>query len=522
MGDRKDVALDVVLAAESSYPHHVGRLPRTPLVLAAVLALTTLGLLGLAAPAGAAAVCTFDPTTGIITVTLAASETATISRVTDSIALDGVPCGVATVTTTETIQVTGTGPGDEVTIDLSGGAFAPGKTAEADGGDSEIEFVVDLGSGTPIGKVHLLGSAGSDAITIGDGGVNLNAAEAVGDADVTFTNPVTLDAEGGSGDDTLSAAGGGATGAALAGVILHGGDGNDVLSGAAGGDVLTGDAGTDTVDYAGATQSVSLDLGLGTATIGGGAPDQLATIENANGSPGDDHMIGDTGPNVLSGADGNDVLEGSTGDDTLDGGAGADTADYTAAPQGLILNLAGGKAIGDGTDILRSIDNVIGSAFNDDMVGDAGPNILLGGGGNDVLDGSAGDDTLDGGSGNDTADFGGSTKGGKVDRNAGTATGAAGTDTLTSIENAKGTNKADNIRGSDGPNTLNGRGGPDVIHGRAGRDVITGGSGNDFLVGGDGGDTITGGPGKDQIDGGKGHDTCKGGPDPDSWTGCES
>ncbi len=521
MASRKDVALDVVLAAESGYPHHVRRLPRTPLVLAAVLGLTSLGLLGLSVPAGAAAVCAFDPVSGIVTVTLAASESATITRITDSIALDGAPCDVATVTTTDTIQVTGTGPGDEVTIDLSGGAFAPGKTAEADGGDSEIEFVVDLGSGTPIGKVHILGSAGSDSITIGDGGVNLNAAEAVGDADVTFTNPVALDADGGSGDDILSAAGGGGTGAALAGVTLHGSGGDDVLLGAAGSDVLIGDDGTDTVDYSGAAQSVSLDLGLGIATVGSGASDQLATIENANGSPGDDHMIGDAGSNVLSGGDGNDVLDGSAGDDTLDGGAGADTADYTAAPQGLILNLAGGKAIGDGTDILKSIDNVIGSAFNDDMVGDAGPNILLGGDGNDVLDGSAGDDTLDGGPGNDTVNFASSTQGVKVDLKAGTATGA-GTDTLMSIENAKGTNKADNIRGSDGPNTLNGRGGPDVIHGLAGRDVITGGSGNDFLVGGDGGDTITGGPGKDQLDGGKGHDTCKGGPDPDSWTGCES
>lgn len=505
----------------SGYPHHVRRLPRTPLVLAAVLALTTLGLLGLASPAGAAAVCAFDPTTGIVTVTLAASEAATISRMADAIALDGVACGTATVTTTDTIQVTGTGPSDEVTIDLSGGAFAPGLTTETDGGDSEIEFVVDLGSGTPIGAVHLLGGAGSDAITIGDAGVNLNAAEAVGDADVTFTNPVTLDVDGGAGDDTLSAAGGGGTGAALAGVTLHGGDGDDVLSGASGGDVLMGDAGTDTVDYSGATQSVSLDLGLGTATVGGGTPDQLTTIENANGSPGDDQMIGDAGPNVLSGGDGNDVLDGSAGDDRLDGGAGTDTADYSAAPQGLILNLAGGKAIGDGTDILLSIDNVIGSAFDDDMVGDAGANILLGGDGNDVLDGAEGDDTLDGGPGNDTADFGSSTTGVTVDLKAGTATGA-GADTLTSIENATGTDKADNIQGSDGPNTLDGRGGPDVIHGRAGRDVISGGSGNDFLVGGDGGDTITGGRGRDQLDGGKGHDTCKGGPDPDSWTGCES
>ena len=106
---------------------------------------------------------------------------------------------------------------------------------------------------------------------------------------------------------------------------------------------------------------------------------------------------------------------------------------------------------------------------------------LDGGLGNDFLQGTLGNDTLNGGAGNDTASFvnafsGGSTTGVTVDLNTqGVAqnTVAAGTDTLTGIENLVGSALNDTLTGDGNDN------------------VIEGGLGNDVLVGGVGVDTAS-------------------------------
>ncbi|HZF96445.1 MAG TPA: M10 family metallopeptidase C-terminal domain-containing protein [Allosphingosinicella sp.] len=104
--------------------------------------------------------------------------------------------------------------------------------------------------------------------------------------------------------------------------------------------------------------------------------------------------------------------------------------------------------------------------------------VLDGGEGNDFLQGTLANDILDGGNGNDTASFahafsGGSTTGVTVDLNIqGVAqdTVAAGSDTLTGIENLVGSALND---------TLVGNGGDNVIEGGLGNDVLAGGAGND-------------------------------------------
>jgi Ca2+-binding RTX toxin-like protein len=55
------------------------------------------------------------------------------------------------------------------------------------------------------------------------------------------------------------------------------------------------------------------------------------------------------------------------------------------------------NTINAGTDTLTSIENLVGSDFNDTLTGDAGANKLEGGVGNDTLNGGLGNDTLDGG-----------------------------------------------------------------------------------------------------------------------------
>ncbi|ACJ00957.1 calcium-binding protein [Rhodospirillum centenum] len=87
--------------------------------------------------------------------------------------------------------------------------------------------------------------------------------------------------------------------AAVPGLHLTGGDGDDSLTGGAGNDTLEGGAGNDTL-------------------LGGDGDDSLS------GGDGDDLLIGGAGNDMLDGGAGNDTLLGGPGDDTLDGGGGFD------------------------------------------------------------------------------------------------------------------------------------------------------------------------------------------------------
>ncbi len=200
--------------------------------------------------------------------------------------------------------------------------------------------------------------------------------------------------------------------------LIHGSDGNDTLIGGAGSDTLIGGAGDDsmdggsgldTVSYATAAGGVTVDLAAGTAT--GQGTDIVSGFETVIGSAFDDVLIGDdfanmlvggAGDDMLRGGGGSDTLLGGSGNDTLDGGAGFDVANFSSSAAAVHADLAAGLAIGDGTDVLISIEGLFGSAHNDVLRGDAGNNWLWGGDGDDVLDGGAGHDNLRGGAGNDT------------------------------------------------------------------------------------------------------------------------
>jgi Ca2+-binding RTX toxin-like protein len=328
---------------------------RRVIVPASIMAV--LAVLLIQRASAAATSCAFDAASATITVTVGPTGSTTVSRMVDTIAVDGAPCldavttDVATVTTTDTITVTGTGEGNQLTIDLSGGAFAPGKTPEADAADSEIEWSVDLG---PNGTVSVLGGAGNDAITVGADGINLNAVEALGDADVVLANTPVIGIDGGSGDDQLSAAGGQGTGATVGGVTLGGGDGDDFVDGGLGGDVLSGGEGTDTLDFRTATDGVQVDLLAGTATATG--IDTVAEFENVKGSGFADNVMGDGGPNTISAGGGDDTIHGSAGADVIRGGDGLD-AIYG----------------GDDDDLLR------GGTGKDQILGGAGQDLCAGG-----------------------------------------------------------------------------------------------------------------------------------------------
>lgn len=240
--------------------------------------------------------------------------------------------------------------------------------------------------------------------------------------------------------------------------------------------------------------------------------EEVATVsgspgnDSLNGTSGADLILGQAGNDTLNGGGGNDTLVGGLGADRLDGGTGTDTADYALSAAAVTVNLLGGTGLGGDAqgDVLISIENVAGSAFNDVITGNGAANLLEGAAGNDALYGGGGSDTLRGGAGNDTLDGGAgsdSLVGGDgidtanyaasslaVNVNLATGSGAGGDaagDTLTGIEFAVGSAFADTLTGSAAENWLWGGAGNDAIYAGDSNDTLSGGAGADTLYGGE-------------------------------------
>ena len=347
------------------------------------------------------------------------------------------------------------------------------------------------------------GMAGNDYIDGGAGSDNIRYdrdADFGGLAAVTVNLATGTAIDGFGSTDTLIAIEG-AWLSKNADSFLGNDSGNFVL-GLAGNDTLNGGGGQDRVIYDrdavfGGNAGVSIDLKSGTAIDGFGNTDTLIGFERARGTNFADKWQGGDAPlpSVLDtyefqGLDGADLIvagaysvyvEPGAGNDTITGGAGSDQisyAEYTGSA-GVTFNLGTG-IINDpygGTDkITGGIEGARLTKNADKFTGDGADNFIRG---------LAGADTINGGLGNDQvrydrdAQFGG-TAGVLVDLTTGTATDGFGTtDSLTSIENVRGTNSAfpgdptmsDKIYGSGGNNSFQGLGGADLLDGKAGTDT---------------------------------------------------
>ena len=337
--------------------------------------------------------------------------------------------------------------------------------------------------------------------------------------------------------------------------------GDDTIDGGVG---LT-DSVTRRVDYLSALTGTVVVLGgsgAGTAQDGAGGVDTLLNISSVRGGAFDDAITGSDTTAYT------EQFEGLAGNDTIDGKGGTDIARYDRAPSAVTVNLALGTAQDGqgGTDTLRNIEMIFGSAFGDTLTGG---NPLNGSGaldGFEAFRGNAGNDTIDGGTGYDRADYNTATRAVVVTlggTSAGTAQdGLGGTDTLINIEAVRASSFDDTLTGSDsgayesfegfgGNDTIDGRGGVDradyrfspsavnvdlaaqlasqdgygtqdilrnieyidgsafgdTLRGDASANRIAGNAGNDILFGGAGDDWLIGGAGADQMDGGDGSDT---------------
>jgi Ca2+-binding RTX toxin-like protein len=145
----------------------------------------------------------------------------------------------------------------------------------------------------------------------GDGVDALTAIEAVYGSDLG-------DRLAGDGDDNVLVGGPGAD-------VLDGRGGDDYMSGSEDSDRFIGGPGEDTAYYENSPKRIHASLATGVAT--GWGRDTFRGIEDLDGSPRADVLVGEGGRNWIRGFNGNDVIRGGAGNDRLEGGSGKDKVD---------------------------------------------------------------------------------------------------------------------------------------------------------------------------------------------------
>ncbi|MCB0861742.1 MAG: calcium-binding protein [Solirubrobacterales bacterium] len=184
---------------------------------------------------------------------------------------------------------------------------------------------------------------------------------------------------------------------------IHGGNGTDFLysnGGITGGGVrekLFGEQGNDRL-------KANQPRNNGPAYLDGGEGDDWVF-----GTPRGDTIITHSGIKKLYGNGGDDLfVTTGRGLARINGGPGSDTISYAAHTppggrriDGVIIDLRAGTSLGTTRYRLASLENVIGSAFDDEITADPGVvNHIEGGLGDDVITGNSGDgDIVDGGIG---------------------------------------------------------------------------------------------------------------------------
>jgi len=398
-----------------------------------------------------------------------------------------------------------------------------------------------LNAGAGNDRILMRPDTGADVI---DGGEGFDFLEAR-----TFGTGVTLNLKDGDGDDTIINVEGligtvfsdtliGDAGnnvfRPLFGIqdVIDAGDGDDLIIFESGTVYVDGGFGRDTIDFSTFGFGIQADLsqvfGLfstmktaetydvtGTRVEIGGT--YGLSVENLIGTAFGDILEGNDQDNALNGGLGNDKLLGRLGDDMFtytggldnwNGGGGSDTANFSTfqyavradlSADGFNVGHTGSASVGDGalTDMamMRAMENLIGTMFDDVLIGDDTANLLSGffgddvltaGGGNDFVDGGDGADQIDGGDGDDIL--------------------TGGTSEFDGADIIVGGNGEDELRGGAGDDDLSGGEDDDMLYGEAGDDVLRGGRNNDLLDGGDGDDELRGGGAGDEIYGGSGND----------------
>jgi Ca2+-binding RTX toxin-like protein len=263
---------------------------------------------------------------------------------------------------------------------------------------------------------------------------------------------------------------------------IYGNGGNDTIDGGSGTNILSGGTGDDIYILRGNNDTVIENMGEGTDVI----QSYLTTttlqsnVENLQiMSAGSADGYGNSLDNFIYAGSGNNIIDGRDGNDTV-------LYLYAASAITVTLSITTAQTTGgSGIDTLISIENLIGSNYDDTLSGDSGDNIIRGYDGNDTIDGGAGNDTMDGGNGIDTLSYKNATSGVTVYLSTTKAqnTGGSGTDTIYNFENITGSNYNDILVGNISGNVINGLDGNDLIYAgtSSASDTYNGGNGIDTL-----------------------------------------
>ena len=365
-------------------------------------------------------------------------------------------------------DLTGTGV-KQVLVDLGA---VPGGTQ----GDGAADTVTVNGTN---GNQHIQVTADGTTVTV----TGLPEVVTIANAEAA-NDRLVIQALG--GNDVIDAS----TLAAVIGLTIDGGAGNDTITGSQGADTLIGGDGNDKVT--------------------GGRGNDVALL-----GAGDDIFTWNPG-------DGSDTVEGGTGTDTLvfNGSNAAENMSISANGSRALLT----RDVGAVTMDLNGIEHVqiaaAGGADNitvNDLTGTDVTQVaidLSAGPGSQSGDGAADRVTVNGSAGDDNIKV--VTSGGSIDVNGLAAqvtiahadagdvlavNGGAGNDVIDASAIKAGQLVSLNINGGDGNDTITGSAGNDIVNGGRGNDVANLGAGDDTFVWnpGDGSDTVEGGKGTDTL-----------------------
>jgi Ca2+-binding RTX toxin-like protein len=456
--------------------------------------------------------------------------------------------GTATVANTTLIQAFGQNGADIITLNEANGAlpaanlFGGAGNDVLTGGSGNDMLFGQADNDTLLGKGGsdlLFGGAGNDVLTGGDANDQVFG-ESGDDRFVWNPGDDTDLYEGGLGIDTTE---------------VNGGNGTEVFTLTANGTRTRFDR-LDPAPFSldmGTMEKIVVHMNGGDDSFS--ATGNLAALigVTVDGGTGNDNILGSNGNDMLLGGDGNDFVDGQQGNDTallgaggdvfqwdpgdgsdiVEGQDGTDTLRFNGSAIGEIMSLSanGGRAlltrnvgtiVMDLNDVEKVDIKALGGADSITVNNLAGTdiatvNIDLAG----SIGGIAGDAAADtvianATSGNDIIDLFG----------AGTGLSVLGLPAQVNITNAEGANDAlvvstgagnDGITATTVPAgvmklTLDGGAGDDTILGSQGADIIFGGDGNDFVFGDNGNDTAFLGTGDDvfQWSPGDGNDTIEG------------
>jgi Ca2+-binding RTX toxin-like protein len=283
------------------------------------------------------------------------------------------------------------------------------------------------------------------------------------------------------------------------------------LEGMGGDDIIVGNGNT-RVSYQFALAGVTADIQAGTGRgiaagdVAGVGVDSFKGVNGLEGSNFNDRLFGSNNAAFTA-----ENFVGGGGNDTINGRGGFDRAIYSgdaAVTAGINVNLAAGIVSGGagiGTDTLRSVEAIRGTAFADTYnatgftatstnAGSAGVNAF--GAAFNEFEGLGGNDTITG-NGNTRISYLNALAGVSVTMTgvgSGTARGrdpgdiaGVGVDTFTGVNSVRGSDFADLFVGSANP-----AGTPENFEGRGGNDVINAGGGFDRAIYNGDGETTAG------------------------------